>query len=94
MASHSSQGPELGLPQMIQSRPQFGYRGALVVWLFALVTYLGYTVFNEVLFGVAVQDLTGVHLSQSALVGVFALFTLAALVFAVSGYDMIHIASR
>jgi purine-cytosine permease-like protein len=94
MASHSSQGPELGLPQMIQSRPQFGYRGALVVWLFALVTYLGYTVLNEVLFGFAVQDLTGVHLTQSGLVGVFTLFSLAALVFAVAGYDMIHVAQR
>src|ERR1017187_697312 len=25
MAFHSTQGPQLGLPQMIQSRPQFGY---------------------------------------------------------------------
>src|SRR3954453_1046032 len=25
MAFHSAQGPQLGLPQMIQSRPQFGY---------------------------------------------------------------------
>src|SRR3954462_15661677 len=25
MAAHSAQGPPLGLPQMIQSRPQFGY---------------------------------------------------------------------
>jgi NCS1 family nucleobase:cation symporter-1 len=29
MAFHSAQGPQLGLPQMIQSRPQFGYVGAL-----------------------------------------------------------------
>ena len=29
MAFHSTQGPQLGLPQMIQSRPQFGYSGAL-----------------------------------------------------------------
>ncbi len=29
MAFHSTQGPQLGLPQMIQSRPQFGYVGAL-----------------------------------------------------------------
>lgn len=28
MAFHSAQGPQLGLPQMIQSRPQFGYVGA------------------------------------------------------------------
>ena len=27
MAFHGSQGPEMGLPQMIQSRAQFGYRG-------------------------------------------------------------------
>ena len=27
MAFHSTQGPQLGLPQMIQSRPQFGYVG-------------------------------------------------------------------
>ena len=26
MAFHSTKGPQLGLPQMIQSRPQFGYR--------------------------------------------------------------------
>ena len=32
MAFHSTQGPQLGLPQMIQSRPQFGYVGALLVW--------------------------------------------------------------
>ena len=32
MAFHSAQGPQLGLPQMIQSRPQFGYVGALLVW--------------------------------------------------------------
>jgi len=94
MASHSSQGPELGLPQMIQSRPQFGYQGALLVWCFALVTYVGYTVFNEVVFGVAVQDLTGTQLSHGALVVVFALFSLAALAFAVAGYDMIHLAQR
>ena len=29
MAFHATQGPQLGLPQMIQSRPQFGYMGAL-----------------------------------------------------------------
>jgi NCS1 family nucleobase:cation symporter-1 len=29
MAFHSAQGPKLGLPQMIQSRPQFGYYGSL-----------------------------------------------------------------
>ena len=30
MAFHSTQGPQLGLPQMIQSRAQFGFRGVLL----------------------------------------------------------------
>ena len=43
MAFHSAQGPQLGLPQLVQSRPQFGYRGAAVtVWVFALINYLAY----------------------------------------------------
>ena len=37
MAFHSTQGPQLGLPQMIQSRPLFGYMGALLVWGVALI---------------------------------------------------------
>ncbi len=51
MAFHSAQGPQLGLPQMIQSRPQFGYVGALLVWLFAYVQYAGFNVFNSILAG-------------------------------------------
>src|SRR5689334_6161786 len=49
MAAHSSQGPQLGLPQMIQSRPQFGYIGAILVWFFAYVQYAGFNVFNTLL---------------------------------------------
>src|SRR5579885_2365187 len=51
MAFHSAQGPQLGLPQMIQSRPQFGYMGALLVWIVALVTYVGYNSFNQLMAG-------------------------------------------
>jgi purine-cytosine permease-like protein len=47
MAFHSTQGPKLGLPQMIQSRPQFGYLGALLIWVVALVAYIGYNAFKR-----------------------------------------------
>src|SRR5579884_2384352 len=30
MALHSAQGPKLGVPQMIQSRAQFGFHGAIL----------------------------------------------------------------
>ena len=39
MAFHAAQGPPLGLPQMIQSRAQFGYRGVIVP-LFATAVHL------------------------------------------------------
>jgi NCS1 family nucleobase:cation symporter-1 len=39
MAFHGSQGPKLGLPQVIQSRAQFGYSGVVIVAFAALFTY-------------------------------------------------------
>ena len=38
MAFHASQGPTMGLPQLIQSRAQFGYRGVVVPLLATLFT--------------------------------------------------------
>src|SRR5246127_1495872 len=57
MAFHSTQGPQLGLPQMIQSRPQFGYTGALLVWAVALVAFIGFHAFNQVLAAQTVHQL-------------------------------------
>src|SRR5580698_4174497 len=59
MAFHATQGPQLGLPQMIQSRPQFGYTGALLVWAVALVAYIGFNAFNQVLAAQALHQLAG-----------------------------------
>ncbi|HUA25609.1 MAG TPA: cytosine permease [Steroidobacteraceae bacterium] len=92
MAFHSAQGPQLGLPQMIQSRPQFGYVGALLVWVVALVTYVGYNSFNQVLAAQALHQLAGsIPADSSAVLIGFA--ALAAGV-AVIGYDSIHLAQR
>src|SRR3954469_1877082 len=44
VAAHASQGPHLGLPQMVQSRPQFGRYGALFIWATAVIVYWGYAV--------------------------------------------------
>src|SRR5271166_6857953 len=49
VAFHASQGAELGLPQMIQSRAQFGYRGVVVPLLATLVSVAGYNVVSTVL---------------------------------------------
>ena len=92
MAFHSTQGPQLGLPQMIQSRPQFGYAGALLVWGVALVAYIGYNAFNQVLAGQALHQLHASIAATSPTVMV--LFALLALVLAAVGYDKIHLAQR
>src|SRR5690349_4800074 len=89
MAFHSAQGPQLGLPQMIQSRPQFGYVGALLVWLFAYVQYAGFNVFNTILGGDA-GDKT-IHLAVKP--GIV-IATVLAVIVALVGYDIIHKAER
>jgi purine-cytosine permease-like protein len=92
MAFHSTQGPQLGLPQMIQSRPQFGYSGALLVWGVALVAYIGYNAFNQVLAAQALHQLTPAISATSG--AAMVLFALIALALAVVGYDKIHLAQR
>jgi len=92
MAFHSTQGPQLGLPQMIQSRPQFGYTGALLVWGVALFTYTGYTAFNQVLAAQALHQLWPSVPPDSRLV-IIALAALAGGI-AAAGYDKIHLAQR
>jgi purine-cytosine permease-like protein len=89
MAFHSTQGPQLGLPQMIQSRPQFGYIGALLVWGVALIAYIGFNAFNQVLAAQTMHALYGAPAGPTQLG-----FTLLSLVLAVAGYDWIHLAQR
>src|SRR5207237_350773 len=92
MAFHSTQGPQLGLPQMIQSRPQFGYRGALLVWAAALVAYIGFNAFNQVLAAQALHQLSASISATSP--AAIVLFALSAVGLAAVGYDKIHLAQR
>jgi NCS1 family nucleobase:cation symporter-1 len=85
MAFHSAQGPQLGLPQMIQSRPQFGYVGALLVWAFAYLQYAGFNIFNTILAGDALSST--VHGPTKMWIVVA---TVVAAIVALVGYDLIH----
>jgi nucleobase:cation symporter-1, NCS1 family len=89
MAFHSTQGPQLGLPQMIQSRPQFGYVGALLVWGVALLAYIGFNAFNQILAAQTMHALYGADPTATAVI-----FALLAVSLAVVGYDLIHLAQR
>jgi len=89
MAFHSTQGPQLGLPQMIQSRPQFGYVGALLVWGVALLAYIGFNAFNQILAAQTMYALYDTPKRTTILI-----FALLAVSLAVVGYDLIHLAQR
>lgn len=88
-ALHSTQGPHLGLPQLIQSRPQFGYSGSAIVFILALINYVGFNVFCCVL---AVSSL-GVALGLGAVPSVVLIIGLT-LTLAIFGYTWIHVLSR
>jgi nucleobase:cation symporter-1, NCS1 family len=92
MAFHSTQGPRLGLPQMIQSRPQFGYVGALLVWGVALIAYIGYNAFNEVLAAQSLHQLSGAIPATSP--GSMIVLGVLGAALAAVGYDKIHAAQR
>ena len=86
MALHSAQGPQLGLPQLVQSRPQFGYLGAAVtVWVFALVNYIAYNTSDALLSGDALHIL----FALDEHVGYFIAGGIAAVI-ALFGYRWIH----
>ena len=85
MAFHGSQGPKLGLPQMIQSRAQFGYRGVVIVLFAALFTYLAFNVADQVLLSQGLSAAYGWNAGVVAVIG-----TLGAAVLAIFGHDWVH----
>ena len=85
MAAHSAQGPHLGVPQMIQSRAQFGVLGAAVPLVAVIVTYILYTAAD----GLVVEN-TLAHLLGCAPETALILFGLITLVIAYVGYELIH----
>jgi purine-cytosine permease-like protein len=88
-AFHASQGPELGLPQMIQSRAQFGFRGVILPLLAALLSPLSFNIVAAVLIAEGAAKLWGLDRATVAIaVGV------ASGALAIFGHDWIHRAFR
>ncbi|WP_199255058.1 purine-cytosine permease family protein [Mycolicibacterium mengxianglii] len=89
MALHSAQGPILGIPQMIQSRAQFGFYGAVLPLILVILMYLGYFATTGVQGGAAFSSLTGVNIDASIII-VVAL----TVVLAIFGYRLIHASEK
>src|SRR5215218_10135466 len=89
MAFHAAQGPTLGLPQMVQSRAQFGYRGVIVPLFATAFTYIAFNVVDSVLIASGFDGLFG----WSRTVVIVAISVIAALI-AIYGHDWVHLVFR
>lgn len=90
MAFHSVQGPRLGIPQLLQSRPQFGYSGALIPQAIGVFLYVGFNVFNTIIAGLALHTVVPALNSQVSIL----LMAVVALVLTLGGYDWIHFVQK
>lgn len=89
MAFHANQGPRMGLPQMIQSRAQFGSRGVILPFLATVFVYIGFMVFDTII---------GTQGLQVVLPGGewfwYPLLVIVSIVIAVVGHDLLHLIQR
>ncbi|MFB9857205.1 purine-cytosine permease family protein [Paenarthrobacter aurescens] len=85
MALHSAQGPILGIPQMIQSRAQFGYLGSILPLVLVVIMYIGYFAVGGVLTGNALAEWLGWDVNIS-----IAVANALATIVTIYGYRMIR----
>jgi len=90
MALHAAQGPRLGVPQMVQSRGQFGARGAGFVVVLVAFMYVGYAGTAFVTGGQSLHYILPVLNEDAAIIAIAAI----CLVGAVYGHDLIHFCTR
>lgn len=86
LALTSAQGPKVGIPQMVQSRAQFGRYGSLLVISFTTVIYLGFFISNISLSGKVINNVfPSMPVSSATVIGAF-----LATVIGIVGYHFIH----
>lgn len=85
MAFHATQGPELGLPQMIQSRAQFGFRGVVIPLFGTLFNFIGANLVCALLVMSGLHHIFGIN--ETITLGVVGLGTF---ILAVFGYEWLN----
>ncbi|HEV3382930.1 MAG TPA: cytosine permease [Trebonia sp.] len=90
MALHSAQGPRLGVPQMVQTRGQFGSYGSLLVVVIVIIMYVGFFASNLVLGGQSLSTMSP-HISTDTGIVIVGVVSVTATIF---GYDLIHAYTR
>jgi nucleobase:cation symporter-1, NCS1 family len=89
MALHAAQGPQLGLPQMISSRVQFGIYGAIIPIVAVCLMYIGFSASGCVLAGQAIGQLLGLDDGLA-----IAIFSCLIVFVTLLGYRVIHMLGR
>lgn len=89
MCFHANQGPTMGMPQMIQSRAQWGSRGAIFPFVAVVFVYIGFNVFNVIL---ATQSLDTILSAPNAVW--YVILIVLSLLIAVVGYDLMMVVQR
>ncbi|CAM2187996.1 nucleobase:cation symporter-1, NCS1 family [Paraburkholderia sacchari] len=84
-AFHGAQGPRMGLPQMIQSRVQFGSRGAVIPLVAAMLSQFGFAIFLIQTGAQSIVDVT--RIDHTSLFQVS--FAIAAMIIAIIGYRLV-----
>ena len=90
MALHSAQGPKLGIPQMIQSRAQYGVLGSILVVAIVVFMYVGFFASNLILGGQAINQVTSAISVNWGIV----ILSILSLLIVIWGYDLIHFLNR
>lgn len=89
LALHSVQGAQAGLPQLVQTRAQFGSSGAILVAACVAVISVGFLAVNLVLAGQSLNTLSSHITVVPAIIGVAVVSALLA----IFGYDAMHSAA-
>src|ERR1700692_131566 len=82
---HAVQGPRLGVPQMIQSRGQFGFYGAVLIFVASIVLDVGYLAAQQVVQAQSLHDMT----SAVSIPVWIIIVTIPAVLLAVFGYGWV-----
>jgi NCS1 family nucleobase:cation symporter-1 len=90
MALHSAQGPQLGVPQMVQTRGQFGSFGSLLVVVLVIIMYLGFFAANLVLGGESLAAIA----PWLSIDGGIVLIGIVSVLATIFGYRLIHAYTR
>ncbi|HKR40534.1 MAG TPA: cytosine permease [Paraburkholderia sp.] len=85
MAAHSAQGPHLGIPQMIQSRAQFGVFGAALPLIIVTLAYVLFVAADGVVMRESMKAIYPMTDNQAII-----LFQVVTFVISYIGYELIH----